>query len=241
LRDDDAEPTRGAREQVRNELARDRRPATSRFSGVLTWVPFALAAAVLGAGVGFSVVTLLPPKFSAQATLLVSPSSASASVGDLDLALRVTPNFAELAKTDLILQRVIDELSLPLRTDQLGRDVSTQVPAQTSLITITANHDDAATSADIANAIGEQLIAFPGGGGSIGTSQSRVVLTLVDPAAPPSQRAGLGTIGTTALSAGLGVLAAVSIAFLIENLRKESVTALPIRRGRRASDQPVRS
>jgi capsular polysaccharide biosynthesis protein len=136
---------------------------------------------------------------------------------DVEVAQALAPTFAELSTTAPLLQRVITSTGVDMDVETLARAVTTHVPAATSLLDIGVTTRDPATAAALANAIATELVNYPQEGFAPQASALRVVLTVVDPAAPPTKEQGLSIILKTVLGGAIGLFIAISLAFFVEN------------------------
>jgi hypothetical protein len=129
----------------------------------------------------------------------------------------LAPTLAELTTTTPLLQRVIAATGVGLTPGDLAKAITTHVPVGTSLIQISVSHRDPGVAAAVANAIASELRTYRVEGleGALGL---RVVLTVVDPAVPPSVPEGFGVPIRTALGAAVALFLGVSIAFFFENV-----------------------
>jgi len=125
------------------------------------WIWLILIASVLAGGVSFIVRTREPSSYQAETTIAIgryiespNPNSAEIRTG-MDLA----QTYAQLVTTYDVLQATIESLSLPLSAEALGNRVSVRIVSGTSLLVITVQYSDPVLAADIANSLGEQLIA----------------------------------------------------------------------------------
>ena len=125
------------------------------------WLWLIVAAAFVGAGIGFIQTTRQLPYYSAQATISVgqyiqdpNPTSAQIFIGQ-----NLVATYQQLVETRDVLQGVVDALKLPMRPEGLRGLITTDVITGTSLITIRVTYDDPILTADIANEVANQLIA----------------------------------------------------------------------------------
>ncbi|MGD7707104.1 polysaccharide biosynthesis tyrosine autokinase [Microlunatus sp. Y2014] len=123
------------------------------------WITI-LVLALLGGVGGFGLARVLPKEYEAQAQVIVVVANTE-STGDLPqistYAQEQARNFSVLATREMVLQPVIDQLELDLTVAQLRRRVATNVPLNTSLITITVTDGSPTRAADVANAMSRSL------------------------------------------------------------------------------------
>jgi capsular polysaccharide biosynthesis protein len=197
-------------------VSQQRRLATTR-----TWFWFIVFATVVGGAVSFVASTLVPPTYSSQSTILVSPLPRviQISIGDIDITRAAAATFSELATTRPVLERAIARTDVDTDVVALQKAVSTRVPVGTSLLEITVTAASPADAAELANAIAAELVAYPTPNTTDGASGWQVVVDVVDPAVPPLGSEGLGRVLSTILGAAIAMLIAIGLAFLVENLR----------------------
>lgn len=103
---------------------------------------------------------LQTPKYTSTSSVFITVESGS-SAGELSsgatYAERQVSSFVTLADSALVLKPVVDDLGLGLTTRELAEKVSVMAPADTSIIKVTAEDDDAARAADIANGVANSL------------------------------------------------------------------------------------
>lgn len=128
---------------------------------VRKWAWLIILAAFVAAGIAFVINIRRPPVYQAQTTLSIgrfieapNPNSADIRTG-IDLA----QTYAQLVTTFDVLQEAIDDLDLPITTDQLRSRITTRIITGTSLLVVTVTYDDPVLAADITNALAQQLIA----------------------------------------------------------------------------------
>jgi capsular exopolysaccharide synthesis family protein len=71
-------------------------------------------------------------------------------------------SYAQVATSPLVLQKVVDDLQLDVTADDLAGQVTAVNPLDTVILEISVNDADAATSAQITNAIAKQLVSVVG-------------------------------------------------------------------------------
>lgn len=117
---------------------------------------FALIALVAAAGLSFSAT----PTYQATATVYFSlPYGTTAN--DLYQGSNYTQNqvlsFAELATMPVVLQSAIDDVGLKVSPKQLAGSINATATPNTVIVQITASDPSATRSADIANAVADEL------------------------------------------------------------------------------------
>lgn len=195
-----------------------------------TWIWFILGGTLLGLGVAFGLGLLTPPMHTARVTLLVSPTPRDTGYtsDDIAAAQAIAPTFAELATTKPVLERVIASTDIPVDVANLAEAVTTHVPVGTSLLEISVTDRDASNASRLANALASELRAYSAPSGTDANPGLQEVLTVVDPATPPTVADGPSLPVKVALGGAIGLFLTLSIAFLIENIRPEG-RAIPRR------------
>lgn len=99
-----------------------------------------------------------PKSYTAQATLFVSQASSSSS--DVTAAKLLTKSYNELVTSRPVMQRASDRLSGARTVDQLDAQVKTKIVPDTQVIQINVDDSDPQMAANIANATGEEFVAW---------------------------------------------------------------------------------
>ncbi|MFD1720167.1 polysaccharide biosynthesis tyrosine autokinase [Amnibacterium endophyticum] len=170
-----------------------------------------------------SAYTLLQrPVYSASATAIVA-NGANATVNDRAqgavLAQDLVSTYSGLATKAAVLQRVIDELDLSTSVAQLRQNVSASVPAETQLITISADARAPRDAARIANSVtrnlGREVAELsPDASGA----QAAAQVVQVDPATAPTSPSSPNTVLNLGVAVILGLLAGGGLAVLRQRL-----------------------
>jgi capsular polysaccharide biosynthesis protein len=189
-----------------------------------------ILSAVLGAAVSLLVALNTPPHYIGKATLVVSPRTnvADLTLADVDTARAVAATLAEVARATPLLQRSIVAAGSNIDLPTLSDSLRTNVPAGTSLIEISVTDRDPAAATTLANAIAAELVTFSANLEE--TSALRFALSVVDTADNPIEAPRLDTLPQVGLGAVIGLLVAICLASIVENLGRT-----PDRRGRRAA------
>ncbi|MGA4669588.1 polysaccharide biosynthesis tyrosine autokinase [Propionibacteriaceae bacterium Y1923] len=180
--------------------------------------------------ISITALTLLGLAGGALASLLATPTYTSTvsvyltvqsgdSPSDLSSGATYTErqvkSFAEIIEAPVVLQPVVDTLSLPQTAGQLSDQVSVQVPTNTSILNISVTDTDPDQAAAIAKAVGEQLItAVAELSPKSSTGEANVVATLISPAAVPASWTTPKVAQNLALGLLLGLILGVGQAVL---------------------------
>lgn len=201
-----------------NRLLERKLMTAQRFLTVLRerWAAMLITALlVLGATAG--VTAAQRPIYEASASIFVL-TDAGDSVSDrsaaADYARQQITTYADLVRTPLVLQPVIDELDLPMSAQALAADVSATVPQDTLLLTIATRSEDQDGAAVLANAVAESLrTEVQSLESSNGPTSMR--MTVVAPAVASNRPAS----PDITQNAALGLLAALAAGLLAALLR----------------------
>jgi succinoglycan biosynthesis transport protein ExoP len=126
------------------------------------WLWLIVLGTVAASGAGYAFVSNITPTYEAQATLMVNQAQGTAAVASYDDLLsseRLARTYGELMRTGPVLDRVIAELQLPTRADELAKSVDVKQVRDTQLISLSVEHPDPAVAAQIANTIATTFIA----------------------------------------------------------------------------------
>ena len=109
----------------------------------------------------FAITSLLPPVYEATVIMMIEPAQDkitneySALIAGEQLAV----TYSQMAKTEAILQKVIDQMQLNVQPDELAQKIDVIPVNNTQLIQITVKDSSAERSALLANTIAEVLIS----------------------------------------------------------------------------------
>ena len=186
------------------------------------WIWLIVPSVVLGAVIAFVIAYQSPLVYTSTIRLLVGTPITGNGIGINDVLVdqALAQTYADLATTKPLLTRAIAEANVPTGADDLADHVSARVPTDSSLVEVDVSYTDPAGSASLANAIGDQLLGYPPDNQGKGFG-SNVSLTVVDPAIPPKTPEGTRLYFSTGLGAAIGLLLALALAFLVENVRAE--------------------
>ena len=176
----------------------------------LYWKTFVLVTCAVLA-VGLTSLLLAPIQYVSTTQLLVSingSTTATAYQNDDVVTGRVN-SYIALLTSDVVSQRVIDKLRLPLTPAEFAAKVSaTKVPPKTSIIDVAVTDDSPAKARQLANTVAEEFISYadaleiPTGedGQKVHTT---VVSTASEPHSRLAERIALGAlVGLAALVLG---------------------------------------
>ena len=99
------------------------------------------------------------PIYQAQTTVVIantgSSSNSAVTLNDVNASQKLAANYSEIAKSGLVLGKVIENLGLRSSANELNKSVTVKPLSDTSIIQITVKNPDAKLSAMIANEIVE--------------------------------------------------------------------------------------
>lgn len=181
------------------------------------WVAV-LICAQLGVLLGAAFAIVSPREYTAQADVFVQVSGGS-STSDVAAATNFSQqqarNFSAVATREIVLQSVIDDLDLDLSVPQLRTRVSTAVPLNSTMITISGSDGSAQRAANIANAVAAELTAIVPELTPEVVGESTVRMQIIESAVPPAKPSS----PNTALLLVLGLLAGLVAAAIVVAIR----------------------
>lgn len=175
----------------------------------------ALVVSLLGAA-AFTLAQV--PTYSATTRLFFAVPGGE-SVSDLaqgsSFTERQMSSYAQVAKSPIVLQGVVDELDLELTAQEVGRHVQVEVPENTVILQITASASSAEHAALVANAVGAKLTEtvaelYP----ERADGAEAVLVTTLSPAVQPTSPSSPSIRRNLALGVLLGLVAGVGLALL---------------------------
>lgn len=126
------------------------------------WRTFTLVALTVSVA-GVAAILFSPQRFESTTRLLVSlegASTAAAYQNDDVIAGRVS-TYIPLLSSGVVAGRVIDELQLPMRPEELAAQISaTNVPPRTALIDVTVADESPQRAQRIAETLADQFISY---------------------------------------------------------------------------------
>ena len=180
--------------------------------------------------VGWLVAATSTPTYTAESKVMLSAVTVTAApqeqVQGNNLVIQQMGTYTALVMTPLVLQPTIDQLSLDSTPVELTEDITATPVEGTSILTITADGDDPASAAELADALAANFVAVisdPAAGvGVPGTIAGRVV----QQAEAPEEPSSLPPVVIVAVAFAAGLV----LALLLVVLREVSNTR--VRNGR---------
>ncbi len=136
---------------------------TALIAVIRTRVRLIITCLVVTTAVAFGASLVLPASYEASAKLIAGPALGTVNITDvnqLQSAQQIAATYAAAVQTQELAQAVISKLGLSTAPTDLLKQISTTVDSNAPLITIKVDDPDARRAADIANAVGDQLIAL---------------------------------------------------------------------------------
>ena len=171
--------------------------------------------------------TILAPKSYESKTALFVSTSASEGADSLlqgsSFTQQRVKSYADVIKSPVVLDPVIDELGLDVPSEVLEQRVTTNVPLDTVLIEVAVRDNDPQTAADIAEGIADQFIRTVGEiETSRGDRSAPITVTVTRPAAVPTVPVSPNPLLNLALGGVLGLLLGLVLA-LVRDMQDTSV------------------
>lgn len=199
-----------------------------------------LAATLLGALVGYGLSQLATPSYSAKSTLYFSIGFGS-SGSDLNQGASYAQSqmlsFAELARSERVLNPVIADLDLDLSAQQLASQVEATTPASTVVLNIAASSADPELAASIANSVAQSLTdavadVAPRDADGRATVTVRTVQSADPPTSPVSPNSRVNVVAAAVIGLVLSLLVIAAIRLLDTRLCRsggvEAAGGLPV-------------
>lgn len=169
------------------------------------------------AGTAYSLY-LVTPEYQSSTTLMVNGSkglnagdiAASFDLGSINLSQKLVVTYSEIVKSRIVLEQVIAQLELDYTYTELLKMTSAQQVGSTEILKISVTSGKPQLSADIANTISSVFIK----------EVMRILkvnnVEIIDVAIPMYKAINMRTTLNIAISAVLGLMLGVFLAFLLE-------------------------
>ena len=123
-----------------------------------SWI-IVLCAVLLGTSVLVYTMNFVAPQYQASTSIYINNNSGhtgqSVSSGDLAVALRLVASYANIIKSERVMNKVIEKTGLAISAGQMQGMVKAEPMGETEMLKVTVTTPNAQMSADIANAIAE--------------------------------------------------------------------------------------
>ena len=157
---------------------------------------------------------ILDDIYEASTTLMVSKTrddqSTNLQYNDILLNQKLVKTYSEVAKSNRVLEKVIEKLTLDMNTESLRDKVKINSVSDTEIIRITVEDQDPNFAAELANSI---AVVFMG---EIGSIMKMDNVQFIDMAQVPQNPIKPRPAMNIAISAVLGIMVSVFIIFLVE-------------------------
>jgi polysaccharide biosynthesis transport protein len=182
-------------------------------AAVRHWWAVLLLAVVLSAAVGYQLAMSMPVEHEARVRLLVGATTAENR--DLGAAGQLTRTYGELVTSERVVDGTIETLGLSHSASRLRGAIRPTADSATRILIIRVRDADPDLAAAIANELAEQLNQLPMAmaGGPNGA------LLVIDRASP-GIAIGVPTTIIVGLAAFAGLVVAVTLVLLLENLNR---------------------
>jgi capsular polysaccharide biosynthesis protein len=185
-----------------------------------------LVATWVAAVSGYVFASQIPPTYESQVQLLVGPYNTDTET--LRAAGQLVQTYGELVTTLPLLEQAVAESGVAdIQPSQLGANTRVIANDTTRFLTIRVEHTNAQDAADLANALGDEIILLASRGTSRPEGQLQVVDFATPGAAPVAPQVSL-IVGMAALAALIGAMVLVMLVeYLSATVRtKEDLTRL---------------
>ena len=120
---------------------------------------FILMIALCVGGIVTYDLVIKKPIYQAQTTIVIakadSSSNSSATLNDVNTSQKLTTTYGEIAKSELVLNQVVDNLNLNTNAKSLGSNLTVKPVENTSILSVSVKDPDAWQAARIANEIAD--------------------------------------------------------------------------------------
>lgn len=131
------------------------------FTYLKRYIPLLILTPVIAVlGAYFYDTKIKTPLYKATTSVILvqandQTASSNLTLNDVNMSQKLTTTYSQIAKSELVLQRVIDELDLDKTVSQLSSSISVTSVSDTSILTISVQDPDQDQSARIANQIAD--------------------------------------------------------------------------------------
>lgn len=173
---------------------------------------FVIVTAVAVIGVYIYNTKFKTPIYQAQTTVVIAKSdteeNSAATLNDVNTSQKLASTYSEIAKSELVLNKVIENLGLTVSAKELGKNVNIKPVDNTSILSITAKDPNARLSATIANEIATVFAA------QVAEIYKTDNVTQLSVAERPEKPANNTMTRDMVLAVGIAAAAVVGFAFL---------------------------
>lgn len=158
---------------------------------------------------------ILPKQYEAYTQLIINkPSNQDQPLtyNDVMLNQKLVETYSIIAKSNTVLQQVIDNLKLDITLKELNEKITVSGEGETEIIRITAKDTDPQLAVNIANNVGEVFMS------EVVRKMKIDNVQVIDPARIPEEPSSPNTKLNIAIAAVLGIMISLGIVFLKEYL-----------------------
>ena len=120
-------------------------------------VAFILMIALCVGGILTYDLAFKKPVYQAQTTIVIAKSdnanNSAATLNDVNASQKLTSTYGEIAKSELVLNQVVDNLELGISAKELGKNLTVKPVEDTSILSVTVKDLNADMAATIANEV----------------------------------------------------------------------------------------
>lgn len=120
---------------------------------------FIVAIALCVGGIVTYDLAIKKPVYQAQTTIVIAKSdnttNAASTLNDVNASQKLATTYGEIAKSELVLNKVIENLELSTSVKELGKNLTVKAIDDTSILSVSVKDLDAEQSARIANEIAD--------------------------------------------------------------------------------------
>lgn len=187
---------------------------------------------------------MMPPKYTATSEVFATYNGQGTTAQNTTYEMSTGANYLltqiktypQLAKTEAVLNPVIQDLGLDLSASQLAGMVSVTNPSNTFMVDISVESKDAQQSADIANSVAKSLSDQVSSSLYSGEAKkSPVQLSVVQKAQTPTQQSSPNVPMYLLIGVVFGLIAAVGVALIKDIVNTKVDTSDDVRALTRAS------
>ena len=122
-------------------------------------IAFIVVIIIIVGGVAIYDTQIKKPIYQAKTTVVIANSdeknNTTTTLNDVNMSQKLTTTYSEIAKSELVLGQVVDNLELNTNVKDLSKNVSVKPVDDTAILSITVKNRDAEQAAVIANKIAE--------------------------------------------------------------------------------------
>lgn len=122
-------------------------------------IAFIVVIALAVGGIVAYDLILKKPVYQAQTTIVIAKSdnttNSASTLNDVNASQKLATTYGEIAKSELVLNKVVSNLNLPMTAKELGKNLTVKPVEDTSILSVTVKDLDAWQASRIANEIAD--------------------------------------------------------------------------------------